>query len=99
MVVLAQDLPVLAQPDVVNLLAADFVAENLVPAKELEDAQHLALAVIHGVDFLVSWNFTHMVNFRTIRKLPLLAAKNGYFKPLGIVSPESFTLGTGDSNP
>lgn len=93
---LVQDLPLLAQSPVVNLLAADFVAENLVPAKKLDDAQHLALAIVHGVDYLVSWNFKHMVNFKTVRKLPMLAAKNGYFKPLAVISPESFTTpGTG----
>ena len=94
------ELPVLPLNEKVGLLAKDFAAENLVPPKKLDDAQHLALAVIQGVDFLVSWNFKHMVNFKTIGRLPMLAGKNGYFKPLAITTPESFrtTVGQEDNN-
>lgn len=87
---LVQNLPVLPLTQKVSLLALDFAAENLVPPKKLDDAQHLALAVIQGVDFLVSWNFRHMVNVKTVGRLPMLAAKNSYFKPLAIVTPEFF---------
>ena len=90
MLALIESLSFLPVNPAVGLLANDFTSENLVPAKKFDDAQHLALAVVHGVDFLVSWNFKHMVNYRTIQKLPMLAAKNGYFKPLGIITPEAF---------
>lgn len=82
----------------VSSLADDFAAENLVPAKKFEDAQHLALAVVHGVNFLASWNFRHMVNYKTVGKLPMLAAKNGYFKPLAVVTPEFFINTMGQEN-
>ena len=72
-------------------LALDFIHEGLVPVNKVDDALHLALAVTAGVDFLVSWNFKHMVNYKTVKKLPVLAAKNGYFKQLIVISPAAFT--------
>ena len=87
---LIQGIPILPLTEKATLLAIDFAVGNLVPPKKLDDAQHLALAVTHGVDFLVSWNFRHMVNVKTVGRLPMLAAKNGYFKPLAIVTPEFF---------
>ena len=92
---LVQNLSYLPLSPMVDQVAVDFASEGLVPAKKLDDARHLALAVVHGVNFLVSWNFKHMVNFRTIGKLPMLAAKNGYFKPLSIVTPEFFVNAMG----
>lgn len=88
---LIDGLPILASTQASDLLAADFARENLVPPKKFDDAQHLAMAVANGVDFLVSWNFKHMVNYRTIEKLPMLSAKNGYFKQVVVLSPSAFT--------
>ena len=90
MVDLIQGLPLLPMTTSLRLLALDFVQHDLVPAKKLDDAQHLAMAVAHGMDFLVSWNFRHMVTRKTIQKLPMLAAKNGYFKQVIVTSPLAF---------
>ena len=90
MIDLIQGLPLLRMTPALRLLALDFVQNDLVPAKKLDDAQHLALAVAHGMDFLVSWNFRHMVTRKTIQKLPMLAAKNGYFKQVIVTSPMAF---------
>ncbi len=32
------------------------------PAKAGEDALHIAIAAVHEVDFLLSWNFKHIAN-------------------------------------
>lgn len=90
MVDLIQGLPLLPMTNSLRLLALDFVQHDLVPVKKLDDAQHLAMAVAHGMDFLVSWNFKHMVTRKTIQKLPMLAAKNGYFKQVIVTSPLAF---------
>ena len=90
MIDLIQGLPLLRMTPALRLLALDFVQNDLVPAKKLDDAQHQALAVAHGMDFLVSWNFRHMVTRKTIQKLPMLAAKNGYFKQVIVTSPMAF---------
>jgi hypothetical protein len=50
-------------------LSLEYLTANLVPARKSEDAQHLAIAVENGFDFLVSWNFEHMVNAKTQKRL------------------------------
>ena len=32
------------------------------PAKAAEDALYIAIAAVHKVDFLLSWNFKHIAN-------------------------------------
>jgi predicted nucleic acid-binding protein len=71
-------------------LSRDYLVGNLVPPSQIDDAQHIAIATENGFDFLVSWNFSHMVTARTQKRLPVINAKSGYFKQLYIVSPEAF---------
>lgn len=81
----------------VHSLAQAFVAGNLVPDRKRADAIHLALAVHYGMDYLASWNFDHMVQVKTKRRLPVLAAEHGYFKHPMIVSPQEFLLENPDA--
>jgi hypothetical protein len=50
-------------PEVYTLAAAYFAAIPL-PDKAQADAYHLALNAWHGLDYLVSWNCTHLVSGR-----------------------------------
>ena len=43
-------------------LATLLITENIMPAKAAEDALHIAIAAVHQVDFLLSWNFKHIAN-------------------------------------
>jgi len=51
------------------------------------DLRHLAVATVHGVDALVSWNFRHIVNIRTRRAVHSVNLRLG-FPLIEIVSPE-----------
>jgi hypothetical protein len=59
-------------------LARCYLAEGILPANMLADAQHIAMATIAQVDALVSWNFRHMVNLPRIRRYHGVNAKLGY---------------------
>lgn len=59
-------------------LADLYVAEKVVGATSLADCQHIAIATVHKVDVLVSWNFKHIVNLRRIRGYNSVNLKNGY---------------------
>jgi predicted nucleic acid-binding protein len=87
---LVQSLTQFAVTPRTEVLRLNYLAGNLVPRRKLEDPQHIAVAVENGFDYLVSWNFEHMVNAKTQKLLPVLNAKNGYFKQLVIVTPEAF---------
>jgi len=47
--------------DEVSALASTLVASGLVPAKAASDAMHIAVASVHGIDYLVMWNFKHTI--------------------------------------
>ena len=49
----------------------------------------IALATINRADFLISWNFKHIVNVQRIRGYNAINIKNGY-KELEIRSPRDF---------
>jgi len=59
-------------------LANKYIAENVVGKTSLDDCRHIALATIHRVDVLASWNFKHIVNLARIRGYNAVNLKNGY---------------------
>jgi predicted nucleic acid-binding protein len=48
-------------------LADTYIREKVVGKTSRADCMHIALATIHKVDILVSWNFKHIVNLTRIR--------------------------------
>lgn len=62
------------------------------PRKALRDALHLAIASVHEIDFVVTWNFNHLANGETIRRLWETNLSLGIYVP-AIVTPEE--LGEG----
>lgn len=70
-------------------LATDYITEKVVGPTSFADCLHIALATINRADFLVSWNFKHIVNLERIRGYNSINIKNGY-KQLEIRSPREF---------
>jgi predicted nucleic acid-binding protein len=70
-------------------LATKYIAEKVVGLTSYADCLHIALATINRADFLVSWNFRHIVNIERIRGYNSINIKNGY-KQLEIRSPREF---------
>jgi predicted nucleic acid-binding protein len=58
-----------------------------VPDTEPEDALHLALATLAGVDYILTWNFAHMVGPSAKAQLSKHIEKLGYKPPL-IATPD-----------
>jgi predicted nucleic acid-binding protein len=70
-------------------LATAYITEKVVGTTSYADCLHIALATISRADFLVSWNFKHIVNIQRIRGYNSINIKNGY-KQLEIRSPREF---------
>lgn len=70
-------------------LASEYIEEKVVGQTSYADCLHIALATINRADFLVSWNFKHIVNIERIRGYNSINIKNGY-KQLEIRSPREF---------
>ena len=69
-------------------LAQVFLESGAVPPSKVEDAQHVAVAVVNELDMLVSWNYRHLVNVRRREAFQHISAMRGYYKPLHIVTPQ-----------
>ena len=56
------DLPQLDVTDAVQHLAQALLTHVPLPANAQVDALHIAVATVHGMDYLVTWNCTHIAN-------------------------------------
>jgi tryptophan 2,3-dioxygenase len=70
-------------------LATEYIKEKVVGKTSYADCLHIALATISHADYLLSWNFKHIVNVQRIRGYNSINIKNGY-KQLEIRSRRDF---------
>jgi predicted nucleic acid-binding protein len=70
-------------------LATNYIGVKVVGQTSFADCLHIALATINRADYLISWNFKHIVNVQRIRGYNSINIKNGY-KELEIRSPRDF---------
>src|SRR3990172_8013037 len=55
-------LPILEINDDAERLGKRLMEERAIPFSRAEDALHISLAAVHGMDFLLTWNFRHINN-------------------------------------
>ena len=72
--------------DEVERLAWMYVAEGIIPSRFIADSRHIAMASVHDLSFIVSFNFKHIVKRKTIEKTEIVNLREGY-KRIGIYSP------------
>ena len=70
-------------------LATCYIQENVVGKTSFADCLHIALATLSKADYLVSWNFKHIVNIQRIKGYNFVNLKKGYAQ-LEIRSPMEF---------
>ena len=80
-------LPLLDINDPVTRLAIAIASEARLPKKAATDALHIALATVHGMDFLLTWNCKHIANAEIRNVLAAVAYDHGYGAPV-ICTPE-----------
>lgn len=87
-VVAQYDIPLLPTgDDEIDRLAMLYIERGIIPAKKPEDALHVAVAVLHEIDMLISWNFRHLANVRKENAIQSANFAEGYTKPLRIITP------------
>ena len=72
-------------------LATQYISEKVVGQTSFADCLHIAIATINRADYLISWNFKHIVNVDRIRGYNSINIKYGY-KQLEIRSPRDFMI-------
>jgi len=74
----------------IDKIADSLLAAHLLPEKARSDAEHVATATVHGVDYLLTWNCKHIANAETLPRVYRLLTDMGFSPPL-IVTPEEFS--------
>jgi predicted nucleic acid-binding protein len=64
-----ENLPRLDITPEVAELATSILASGKIPRKAVTDAAHIAIAAVHGMDFLVTWNCAHIANATIARAI------------------------------
>ncbi len=68
------------------ILADEYIRKKVVGISSVEDCRHIAMATIAKVDFVVSWNFKHIVNMEKIIGYNSVNLRMGYL-PIDILTP------------
>ena len=76
-------------------LAEALINQRLIPAKAIEDSLHIAIATLHHVDFLLTWNCRHIANPVIQEGIAEYLEKQGLFLPI-ICTPEELIGGNND---
>lgn len=79
--------PALDATDEAKALAARILAGGGIPPEYPEDAGHVAIAAINGIEVILTWNFAHLNNPFTRMKIRQIVQGAGHACP-EICSPE-----------
>ena len=72
---------------IIQELAEKYIERKIIPEKKMADAFHIAICVIKGIDYLVSWNYKHLANINKENKIRLVNLEYGYRIDLRIITP------------
>lgn len=81
-VAVLRDLVLLDLTPDATLLAAELVRGKGVPEKAKIDALHIAVASVHGMDYLVTWNCTHIANATMRGRIEAICRGAGFDPPI-----------------
>ena len=65
----------------VDALAQALLDSGAVPAKAKFDALHIAIAAVHGIDYLLTWNFKHIANAEKWASIEAACKQQGFKMP------------------
>ena len=90
---LVADLSILDMPPEVADLAAALIEGVPPPPKAGADAALIAVAAYHGVNFLLTWNSTHIANAELRPRVEQVCRQRGYSPPI-LCTPDELMGGT-----
>lgn len=82
-----EDLAQLEITQDVEFLATEIVLSGAIPEKAATDAAHIAATSVHSMDYLLTWNCTHIANAEIYKKVQRVCEAKGFACPI-ICTPE-----------
>jgi hypothetical protein len=89
-----EGIPVLSPLAEADDIALSLIDRLALPDRAHADAAHIALCVVHGIDYLLTWNCTHIANATYQPIILEVCASLGYSMPV-ICTPDQLM---GDDN-
>jgi hypothetical protein len=89
---LLDSIPLLAPSEEGLALAQRLLDAGFLPDKAARDAAHIAIATIHGMDYLLTWNCRHIANATIRNDIVRVCHANGYESPV-ICTPQELLEG------
>ena len=86
-------LPRLLVSDQATALARDIVSKGFLPHKAFPDALHIAIATVHQIDYLLTWNCKHIANAAMRGTIEAICRSEGLTPPI-ICTPEELPAGS-----
>ena len=68
-------------------LTESIMKSGILPPKAIRDAAHIAVATVHGVQYLLTWNCKHLANAQIAKRVANLCRLAGFEMPT-ICTPE-----------
>jgi hypothetical protein len=68
-------------------LAETLVRKGPIPQEAVEDALHIAIATVNGLEYLLTWNFRHIANATMRHEIERICRSQGYEPPV-ICTPQ-----------
>jgi hypothetical protein len=81
------ELPLLELNEQALNLGRMLVDDGPIPRRAAEDALHVSIATVHGMDYLLTWNFRHLANATMRYRIELACRARGYEPPI-ICTPQ-----------
>lgn len=69
-------------PEEAHALKFQLLRRTQIPSKAENDALHIAVAAVHGIEFLATWNCKHIANAVTLPLVYDVCRAEGYEPPL-----------------
>lgn len=82
-----RQLPVLEVTKSAESLAQAIMASGAIPPRAIRDAAHIAVAAVHRIDYLLTWNCRHLANAQIMRKIEEVCQQKSERMPV-ICTPE-----------
>lgn len=81
------DIPLLRLGPRIDAIAEEIMSRAILPPKAQVDALHIAAAAHHRIDYLLTWNCTHIANARILPRIHGVLSDLNCFVPI-ICTPE-----------
>jgi hypothetical protein len=82
-----KEIPVLDATFDAMRLAEALAGAGVVPRQAVVDATHIAIATVHGMDYLLTWNCAHIANAAMRTRIETICRDQGY-EPVVLCTPE-----------